>query len=80
MKSTGIVRDIDKVGRIVIPKEIRDTLGLADGDPVEIFTKEDMIILRPYRPACLFCGNAENVTTYCEKKICRDCLAKIKAL
>ncbi len=80
MKSTGIVRDIDKVGRIVIPKEVRDNLGINENDPLEIFIKGDMIILRKYLPACIFCGNAEDVVTYDDKKICKDCLAKIKEL
>lgn len=80
MKSTGVVRDIDKVGRIVIPKEVRDNLGVAEGDPVEIFVKGDMIVLRKYYPACIFCGNAENVITYDDKKICKECLAKLKEL
>ncbi len=80
MKSTGIVRDVDKVGRVVIPKEVRDTFGIKENDPLEIFIKGDTIILRKYLPACIFCGNAENVVTYEDKKICKDCLAKLKAL
>ncbi len=80
MKSTGIVRDIDRVGRLVIPKEVRDILDIKDNDPLEIFTKGDMIILRKYMPACIFCGNAEDTVTYDDKRICRECLAKIKAL
>jgi len=52
MKSTGIVRRIDPLGRVVLPKELRKTLDISEGDPLEIFTDEGMIILRKYQPAC----------------------------
>ena len=80
MKSTGIVRDIDKVGRVVIPKELRNTLQIADNDPIEFFTDGDNIIIRPYKPACIFCNSAKDVITYQEKRICRSCLEKLKKL
>lgn len=80
MKSTGMVRDIDKVGRVVIPKEIRDNLGIHENDPLEIFVKDDMIIFRRYEPACLFCGNAEDIVTYEDKKICKACIEKLKKI
>lgn len=80
MKSTGMVRDIDKVGRVVIPKEIRDNLGIHENDPLEIFVKDDMIIFRRYEPACLFCGNAEGIVTYEDKKICKACIEKLKKI
>ena len=77
MQSTGMVRDIDKVGRVVIPKEIRDNFNIHEKDPLEIFIKDDMIILKKYEPACLFCGNAEDIVSYNDRKICREWLKKL---
>lgn len=77
MKATGIVRPIDSLGRIVLPKEIRDVLQIAPKDPIEIFTDNDMIILKKYAPTCVFCQNSDDVTYYKGKMICRNC---IKAL
>ena len=57
MKTTGIVRRIDELGRVVLPVELRRTLGLDVRDPVEIFVEEDAIILRKYQPNCIFCGS-----------------------
>lgn len=78
MKSTGIVRPIDEVGRIVIPIEIRNTLDIQSRDKVEIFIDDDKIILKKYEPACIFCGNASDVKFYKGKLICKDCLEEIK--
>ena len=58
MKSTGIVRKIDSLGRFVIPIELRNVLDISTSDAIEIFTDEDRIILKKYQPACIFCGNA----------------------
>ena len=80
MKSTGMVRDIDKVGRIVIPKEIRNSFRIKEGDPLEIFTDNNRIILQKYEPACMFCGSAEDVVEFGDKRICKKCIDKIKNL
>lgn len=80
MKSTGIVRKVDELGRIVLPKELRGTLKIDHKDPLEIYVEEDCIILKKYEPACIFCGNAAGVGTYMDKKICDECLAKIKEI
>jgi len=80
MKSTGIVRKIDELGRIVLPIEIRSTMGIESRDPIEIFTDNDKIILKKYQPSCIFCGNADNVTLFGGKLICRDCMSQIKKL
>lgn len=80
MKSTGIVRPIDSLGRIVIPKELRATLDIQEKDPVEIFTEGDTIILRKHTPSCIFCGNSKSLTIYKEKSICSDCLTDITAV
>ncbi len=78
MKSTGVVRRVDELGRIVLPMEIRKVLEINVKDPVEIFTDEDAIVLRKYQPACIFCGNADNVIYFSNKRICRECLEKLK--
>ncbi|MBQ1892377.1 MAG: AbrB/MazE/SpoVT family DNA-binding domain-containing protein [Firmicutes bacterium] len=80
MKATGIVRRLDQLGRIVIPKELRTTLDLKDTDPVEIFTEGDTIILRKYQPSCIFCGEAEGLVQIDGKNVCRKCVEKIKKL
>lgn len=78
MKSTGIVRMVDPLGRIVLPKEIRNTMDIKEKDPLEIFIDENKIILTKYQPACVFCGNADNIIYFNGKRICADCLKKIK--
>ena len=78
IKSTGIVRKVDELGRIVLPKELRDTLKIEHKDPLEIYVDADNIILRKYEPACIFCGNAENVVDFGGKRVCKDCIAKLK--
>lgn len=77
MKSTGIVREIDALGRIVLPKSIRKVYNLEERDGVEIFTEGDMIILKKYAPFCVFCGEQENLTLYKDKNICKKCIAEI---
>ena len=78
MKSTGIVRRIDSLGRFVIPIELRNVMDIANNDSIEIFTDENRIILKKYQPACIFCGNADKVVYYKGKLICEDCLAELK--
>lgn len=81
MKSTGIVRKVDELGRIVLPIEIRKNMAIDQkGDAVEIFIDDDRIILKKYQPACLFCGNADDVVYFESKLLCRSCIAKIAAL
>jgi len=74
MKSTGIVRKIDDLGRMVIPKELRETLNLNKKDPMEIFVEEDKIILKKYEPGCIFCGDVDETVDYKGKVVCKDCL------
>ena len=78
MKSTGIVRKIDELGRVVLPKEIRDVLDIKEKDAIEIFTDNDKIILQKYHPACIFCGDADDVVFFASKRICKACVAKLK--
>lgn len=77
MKSTGIVRKIDDLGRVVLPKELRRTLGIEERDPLEIFIEDNTIILKKYQPACMFCGNARDVFTFKGKHVCPACAAEI---
>lgn len=77
MKSTGVVRKVDELGRVVIPMELRRTMGIEEKDPMEIYVDEDMIVLRKYVPGCIFCGNIEGVISYEGKNICRSCADNI---
>ncbi|MGI6603684.1 MAG: AbrB/MazE/SpoVT family DNA-binding domain-containing protein [Firmicutes bacterium] len=79
IKSTGIVRKVDELGRVVIPIELRRTLDIAERDALEIYVDADKIILRKYEPACVFCGNAEDVITFRGKNICQSCLNAMQA-
>ncbi|MDR3767340.1 MAG: AbrB/MazE/SpoVT family DNA-binding domain-containing protein [Butyricicoccus sp.] len=79
MKSTGIVRKVDELGRIVLPIELRRTLDIEVKDALEIYVDGAQIILKKYEPACIFCGNAKDVTNFKGKNICRDCLAEMAA-
>ena len=74
MKSTGIVRKVDELGRIVLPIELRRTLGIAEKGPLEIYVEEERIILRKYQPDCIFCGNVRDVVVYKGKNVCRECI------
>jgi transcriptional pleiotropic regulator of transition state genes len=78
MKSTGIVRKIDELGRIVVPKELRGTLDIQIGDGLEIFVERDYIILRKYSPHCIYCGEAAGISYFKGKPICRNCLAELR--
>lgn len=80
LKSTGMVRKVDELGRIVIPKEIRNILNIDRKDPLEIFTSGDAIVLRKYEPFCTFCGSSENVVTLYDKNVCAECVSKLSAL
>jgi transcriptional pleiotropic regulator of transition state genes len=78
MKSTGIVRKVDELGRIVLPIELRRTLDIAEKDSLEIYVDESSIILTKYEPACIFCGNAKGVENYKGKNICTSCMKELK--
>ena len=72
MRHTGIVRNLDNLGRIVIPKEMRRVLGIEEKDPIEILIQDDAIMLRKYEPADLFTGDKEDLIDYCGKKISKN--------
>ncbi len=77
MKSTGIVRKIDELGRVVLPIELRRTLNIDIKDPLEIFVEGDLIILKKYEPACIFCGEAANVENFRGKNVCKSCAKEL---
>ena len=78
MKSTGVVRKVDELGRIVIPVELRRTLDIDVKDALEIYVDGDQVILKKYEPACIFCGDARDVVNYKSKNICEKCLNELK--
>ena len=80
MKATGIVRKVDELGRIVIPKEIRRTLNIGEKDLIEIYTDDLSIILKKYEMKCVFCGNSKNIMEYKDKNVCEDCLESLRCV
>ncbi len=80
MKSTGIVRKVDDLGRGVLPKELRDTMDIDVKDPLEFYVDGDKIILSKYQPSCYFCESVENKKLFKDKYICESCIAEIEEL
>ena len=74
MKSTGMIRRVDELGRVVIPKEIRNKLDIQEKDPIEIYVDGDCIILKKFESNCVFCGNTKDLIEYKEKLICKKCI------
>ena len=77
MKSTGIVRKVDELGRIVLPIELRRTLNIAVKDSLEIYVDGPQIILKKYEPDCIFCGNTKDTVQFKGKNICRSCMHEL---
>jgi transcriptional pleiotropic regulator of transition state genes len=80
MKATGIIRRVDDLGRIVLPKELRQTMGIRAGDPMEIYTDADNIILRKYAPGCAFCGSVDGVRYIHDVPMCAICANNMQML
>lgn len=79
MKATGVIRSVDELGRLVIPKEIRKTMDIRCGDPLEIFVDgSETIVLKKYVCACVFCQSKEDLSDYKGKKVCSSCLLELK--
>ncbi|MBP3493831.1 MAG: AbrB/MazE/SpoVT family DNA-binding domain-containing protein [Oscillospiraceae bacterium] len=78
MKSTGIVRKVDELGRIVLPIELRRTLDIAERDPLEIYVEGSSIVLKKYRPTCVFCDSVKDISVYREKNVCARCLKELR--
>jgi transcriptional pleiotropic regulator of transition state genes len=80
MKSTGIIRRVDELGRVVLPIELRNKFGITEKDPMEIYVDGSTIILKKYEPNCMFCGSSKKLTDYEGKLICEKCIQKIGKL
>ena len=80
MKSTGIIRRVDELGRVVIPMELRNNFKIAEKDQIEIFVDGSNIVLKKFEPNCTFCGSAKNLADYKGKLICGKCLEQINKL
>ena len=80
MKSTGIIRKVDELGRVVIPIELRNTLKIAEKDPIEIFVDGTSIVLKKYESTCVFCGGTKKLVEYKDKLICEKCAKQISGL
>lgn len=80
MKATGIIRRVDDLGRIVLPKELRQTMGIRTGDHMEIYTDADNIILRKYAPGCAFCGSVNDIRYIHSTPVCGACAYNMQML
>ena len=78
MKSTGIVRKVDELGRIVLPIEMRRTLDIAEKDALEIYVEGHDIILRKYETTCVFCGSNKDVVEFKGRNVCSHCIQQLK--
>ncbi len=78
MKSTGIVRKVDELGRIVLPIELRRTLDIEERDALEIYVEDDSIILRKYQQSCVFCDSTRDLINFKGRNVCADCAAKLR--
>ena len=80
MKPTGIVRKVDELGRIVLPIEMRRTLDIGEKDALEIYVEGSSVILKKYKPSCVFCDATKDITVFKGKNICPKCLKELKEL
>ena len=80
LKSTGIIRKVDELGRVVIPIELRNKLHIVERDPIEIFVDGSSIVLRKYEPNCVFCGSTKGLSPYKDKLVCKKCANQITDL
>ncbi|MEG1578152.1 MAG: AbrB/MazE/SpoVT family DNA-binding domain-containing protein [Oscillospiraceae bacterium] len=79
MKSTGIVRKVDELGRIVLPIELRRTLDIAEKDALEIYVDGASIVLKKYQPSCIFCDDARDVVNFKGRNVCPACLKELQS-
>ena len=77
MKSTGLVRRVDDLGRIVLPVEIRRGFGIVQRDELEIYVDNDRIVLEKFEPKCIFCGSSDIFVDYMGKNVCRVCAQRL---
>lgn len=77
MRSTGIVRKVDELGRIVLPIEMRRTLDIGEKDTLEVLVEGDSIILRKFQDSCVFCDSVRELVMYKGHYVCPDCIAAL---
>jgi len=80
VKSTGIVRKVDELGRIVLPIEMRRTLDIAEKDALEIYVEGSSVILKKYKPSCVFCDSSKDIVVFKGKNVCPKCMKELKNL
>lgn len=80
MKSTGIVRPVDSLGRIVLPIELRRMMNIECKDSIEIFVDGQYIMLKKYQPSCVFCDSMDDIHSYKGKNVCSECIQKLQNL
>lgn len=80
MKDTGIVRNVDDLGRFVLPMELRKKLHIKVGDPLEVYVEGEKIILTKYTPSDIFTGSEENLVEYCDKKVSKESIIELAKL
>lgn len=78
MKSTGIVRPVDSLGRIVLPIELRRIMGIDTKDSIEIFVDDQYIMLKKYQPSCIFCNSMDDIINYKGKLVCKECVEEMQ--
>ncbi len=78
MNSVGVVRNIDDLGRIVLPRELRGTLEIPKKCSLEFYLDDEIIVIKKYQPGCIFCGDVDDVVKYKGKNICSTCLTEMK--
>lgn len=78
MKSTGIIRKVDELGRIVIPIELRRVLDIEERDEMEIYMDNDKIVLKKYESSCVFCSSTLGLVSYHDKYVCQNCIRNIQ--
>ena len=80
MKSTGIIRKVDELGRVVFPIEIRNKFEIAEKDPIEIYVEGSSIVLKKFEQNCIFCGSTKDLVEYKDKLICSKCADNLMKL
>ncbi len=78
MKTIGVVRRVDDLGRIVLPAELRRSLDISDRDELEIYVERDRIVLQKFEPSCVFCGSSRDLVVYRGKQICQSCIESMR--
>ena len=80
MKSTGIVRKVDELGRIVLPKELRKMFDIDHKDPIEIYVDGDCIVLKKHKPSCIFCNAENDCIEFENQTVCKSCIEKMQMI